>query len=677
MADIVSKYACEPCRASKLGCDKSRPQCMRCLRKGYPCSYAKQRAPRGSRTSAAYHKPELVIKAKIPPPSPLVLGVSPAADARNAPLVRKRNRVPIACARCRSFKVGCDRQEPCGRCLKADRGPECHYPSDSPSADAPAESKPVIPPYHQTFHSGIHWSFLVGNIENLIKHRRWPSNHHHAEHEQLFSSADNFFGSRTSALNTTRRTLLSYLPPVDIANSLIDSYLNIIEPAHEILHVPTFKTQLEAFWDRPSTADDAWLAQLFAVLALGCQLQHHSTLFGHNLDSTLTSLLFDAARAFLQRTPFMIRPDITSIRTLCLLVIFRQTNGVVCLESAALWPVTGLIVRLAITMGLHLAVPVCGADPGEPPTSTSKLWAAVILLDLRQSLAAGVPVIPPSGDLIAQPLFGAVEFAAGEHNTGDLFFPAMIYDTLPQIYKILELATSAQITLSYTLVSAYDRQIKSLLKHYHRCFSSSSSSPKNRFQWTMINVFFRRVLLALHSRLYQEPDAATRYPVSYWSSLECSLALLSEQRELWETTTPTTSPSQQQSASSSRGAALFFTHVHQQSFFLAALTICFHLVRVGSPLVSPDLHRDEGDRHKCQGQARRTILELLTSCRDIWGLERGGSSCHRSAFHMVDSLLGMLEASESEEGDAHRGSGGVCLGSGGAMGSCLCLAEWD
>ncbi|KAL3456541.1 hypothetical protein BJX64DRAFT_281298 [Aspergillus heterothallicus] len=600
MTEKVSAFACEPCRASKVGCDKARPQCIRCLRRGQPCSYTKSKSqPRARRPPQ--HKSERKCK----------------KDAS----LDLRLGIPIACVRCRRLKVRCDRKDPCGRCVRSDRGHECEFPADSSAADVSSQSKVVIPLYKQTFHSEIHWSALVGNIENLLKHRRWPDHHHHVEQEQQFSSSDNFFGNNTSLANATRRTLLSHLPPRDIADSFIDSYLDIVEPAHALLHVPTFKSELEAFWDKQSSADDAWLSQLFAILALGCQLHHQSILSRTGTASTMTSLLFDTSRAFLQRTPYMVRPDMTSIRTMCLLVIFKQTTGLACLESAALWPITGLIVRLAVTMGLHLTTPICGVRSNEPAITPGRLWEAVILLDLRQSLAAGVPVIPPPGDSIAEPLFDPIIIADEPQTRKEAFpFPAIIYSTLPRIYKILELATSPQISLSYPLVASYDHQIKSLLKLYAKHFSS----PATRFQWTTVNVFFRRILLALHSRLYQEPDAATQYPVSYWSSLECSLALLSEQRSLFETTAPT-------------GASIFFTLLHQQSFFLAALTVCFHLVQANSPLVAPDQDM------KYQGHARRTILELLGSCRDIWARGKGKSACHASAFAMVDSLLGILE----------------------------------
>ncbi|KAL2816838.1 hypothetical protein BDW59DRAFT_135536 [Aspergillus cavernicola] len=620
---------------------------MRCLRKGRLCTYTLRK------TSSNHRSPAVASK------------ISTTTSTTN----RKRNRIPKACLRCRQLKVKCDRKEPCGRCIRVDGGRDCHYPTAaSPSVDGNSGQKDEsvsVPLYKQTFHSGLHWSVLVENIESLLKHRRWPGNHRqHAEQEQLFTSVDNLFGNIGPLYNATRRTLLSYIPPRDIADSFLEHYLDIIEPSHQILHVPVFKAEVESFWDKPNTVDDGWLAQFFAILALGCQL--HSTPI-HATQQTdvgiLPSRLFDAAQVFLQRTAFMIRPELTSIRTLCLFVIFKQTKGVVCIESAALWPATDLIVRLAVIMGLHLADPTQTTQPVRPVSIRNTLWAAVILLDLRQSLAAGMPVIPPSRDLIAEPLFSPEAKEPQE----DFLFPLIIYDSLPQIFGILELATSPQITLAYSLVATYDRQIRGLLKYYHKSFlsvdHSIDPSSTKRFQWTMINVFFRRVLLALHSRLYQEPQASTRYPVSYWSSLECSLALLSEQRELWDASS--------ESPRTTTSTAIFFARLFQQEFFLAAVTVCFHLVEAHSPLVSPH-------SHKFQGQARRTILDLLASCKDIWGREKEASVCHSRSFEMIDSLLQILEdGGRDDECLAMSPVGMDSCDCHSEEGSLFCLEPWE
>ncbi|KAJ5129932.1 uncharacterized protein N7515_005971 [Penicillium bovifimosum] len=51
---------------------------------------------------------------------------------------------------------------------------------------------------------GFHWSVLVENIENLLKHHRWVGIHHqHVEQEQFFSSRENFFSSSGPLYNAT------------------------------------------------------------------------------------------------------------------------------------------------------------------------------------------------------------------------------------------------------------------------------------------------------------------------------------------------------------------------------------------------------------------------------------------------------------------------------------------
>lgn len=379
--------------------------------------------------------------------------------------------------------------------------------------------------------------------------------------------------------------------------------------------------------------------------------------------------LFEAAQACLQRTPFMIRPQLTSIRALCLFVIFKQTKVMMtCVECDALWPATGLIVRHAVLLGLHSTDSAQHPqfESSETTTIRNRLWAAVILLDLRQSLAAGMPIIPPSRDLIAEPLF-TIHQQNPAADSKDLAFPLVLYDILPQVFRILELATSPQVTLAYSQVASYDRQIRALLKYYETSFLAPDHEQEHghkqdvnvnanaRFQWTMTNVFFRRVLLALHSRLYQEPNAPTRYPVSYWSSLECSIVLLSAQRELWDTSSSPRSPSV---STLEAKTAAFFARLFIQDFFLAVVTICFHLVQEQeqSPLVSVT----GGNGLWCEGHARRTILELLRSCRDIWGLEKGTSVCHGRSFRMIDSMVRFLEETKSTSGLGSRGSGSVC-----------------
>jgi len=60
---------------------------------------------------------------------------------------RQRNREPISCQPCRSRKVACDREEPCGSCVKQKTVDKCSYRKpDLPSPDSDAQRPPTTAP---------------------------------------------------------------------------------------------------------------------------------------------------------------------------------------------------------------------------------------------------------------------------------------------------------------------------------------------------------------------------------------------------------------------------------------------------------------------------------------------------------------------------------------------------
>jgi hypothetical protein len=172
MADSTSTYACIGCRASKLGCDKSRPRCMRCLRMGRQCSYTPEKrvqrgSPEGARKTCRMRKPEEGKSMGEPKSSgtrtPQVYPRVSHESWFPRLMMQRRNRVPSACARCRQSKLKCDREQPCGRCLKSNRGHDCQYVADPPMVKPESETK-LVPLYNQAYHSGFHWSVLVENV---------------------------------------------------------------------------------------------------------------------------------------------------------------------------------------------------------------------------------------------------------------------------------------------------------------------------------------------------------------------------------------------------------------------------------------------------------------------------------------------------------------------------------
>lgn len=86
-------------------------------------------------SSSALHQPPLQ-----PVPQPLP-GATPSPPPTSFPVTRKRPRTDnaeqyssrlssMACAACYRSKTACDKERPCGRCVRLGRGDQCHNRSD-------------------------------------------------------------------------------------------------------------------------------------------------------------------------------------------------------------------------------------------------------------------------------------------------------------------------------------------------------------------------------------------------------------------------------------------------------------------------------------------------------------------------------------------------------------------
>jgi hypothetical protein len=146
-------------------------------------------------------------------------------------------------------------------------------------------------------------------------------------------------------------SIISILPSRGIVECFVDNYILTFEGTHRLLHIPTFKTELARFWESPEGTEDGWIAQLFMILALGYP-------HGRREESTsLVDMFLDGAEAYLSRTPFLHKPSITTLRTMCMMAIAKNIDIVSIDDSDARWSFVGLILRLAMVAGLH-------RDPG-------------------------------------------------------------------------------------------------------------------------------------------------------------------------------------------------------------------------------------------------------------------------------------------------------------------------
>ncbi|KAF4968698.1 hypothetical protein FSARC_3984 [Fusarium sarcochroum] len=194
----------------------------------------------------------------------------------------KRNRATVSCSTCRTSKLKCDKQHPCGTCQKRGQEDSCRFEPTSKQASSSLArsgegrignelkqmqnvlqsllSQPsqdlAASPYSQLFES-------VNRIQNAIKSDNTPEAVTAPVTQQ---HPDVVFGFLSKA---TLADISVALPPRQVADRTVSTYFNAKHIAVPFIHTHQFRRQYEAFWSNPASTNLLWVSILFSVLAIG------------------------------------------------------------------------------------------------------------------------------------------------------------------------------------------------------------------------------------------------------------------------------------------------------------------------------------------------------------------------------------------------------------------------
>lgn len=412
--------------------------------------------------------------------------------------------------------------------------------------------------------------------------------------------------------------------------------MKTIEQTYYIVDEVAYEQELRAFWMPGSVAQEDWLGVHFLILSLGCQAyNHYAHENGEDVYPSLPARLLSGAEMCLKRTPFLFRPSLNVIKMLSLMVIAKQIYAMSCHQADTCWHLTGMLIRLAASMGLHTGLAVSDNPTPYEEKMKRRTWTLAVYMEMRQSLVCGMPLLLRSADIAAllkKEAFIIPNSNAMSGRTCVTPETSLLEDTFASsgrlIAKAMELATCVEDTVTYEEVVEVDAALREQLKRPEtgliRLHFSTGSVGSIDLETCMVDIFCRQTLMALHARFALQDHSSTRYPISYLSSLESALSILSQQRNLCEA----------EPSAPSAWIGGFFRH----EFFTAAMTVCFHLVRGNDMMSMPD----------GSGQPQEIMLDALQSCRDVWSRERNHSVCNANAFNIVNRLVGSLRQSSEK-----------------------------
>jgi hypothetical protein len=399
-------------------------------------------------------------------------------------------------------------------------------------------------------------------------------------------------------------SIISILPSRDIVESFVDNYILTFEGTHRLLHIPTFKTELARFWEVPQGVEDDWLAQLFIILALGCPRGRREE------DASLVDMFLDGAETYLSRTPFLYKPNMTTLRTMCMMVIAKHIDIVSIDDSDAGWSFLGLILRLAMASGLHRDPGYLDGMPMLERQMRKSVWTTVVFLNIQNSFESGMPLLLKSSDFDSPPpdnlndddisnLIGHVEPRSPDEFT-DSTYQSLLARSFPIAFEVISLVNSPAGTMDWSKVLDLNTKVRALLREADRLFNRAEDNGLEHARWivlqkTSAEMYYRRMLLALHRQYTQIPNAVELHPESYWGSLECSFAMIILQQKLDE--------------DSNDGSLVWFAELFKGEFFISALYVALGLWR-------NDFNAQRNDLFQLPEKQTATIA--LKSCLDIW-----------------------------------------------------------
>ncbi|KAI0015807.1 hypothetical protein F4780DRAFT_44086 [Xylariomycetidae sp. FL0641] len=217
------------------------------------------------------------------------------------------------------------------------------------------------------------------------------------EHRRVTTPIAVFVDSMTPI----HKRMADILPEKPVCDLLVRVYLKGSESIYRIVHIPTFMNQYENYWEGKQLPE-AFLPQLLSILCLGYRFigagkgKFQNDREGIHIPTacSLVRLWLDSLRG----------KQLVEFSTLQTEVIHILAQRMIKSQNQETWTGLGLIVRMAMTMGLH-------RDPGEFPQKISpfwaeqrrKLWHTILELDVHVSMQCNLPSCIREGDWTCQP----------------------------------------------------------------------------------------------------------------------------------------------------------------------------------------------------------------------------------------------------------------------------------
>ncbi|KAL3477446.1 fungal-specific transcription factor domain-containing protein [Aspergillus californicus] len=438
--------ACDECRSRKIRCDGAKPICEPCARRdhGVQCKYTgepeKKRAQQKYINNLETRLKHLEAPGYIPGYAELsqwrsqaAVSASDSFPAQPSPLHYPPPRASIAASSDHGSPV-------CGICRNT-QGTSCVHKQTRPSTSGHditgvnAMMGAIEEPPTQGFFGSSSAASFMRQIKTAVDRRVSSPDQH---------TSESVLGARpSSSLMSTHKekqtAVQDYvLPPRKTADSLMDVYWSYVFPLYPLVDSIRLREDYKQIWTgEPLQSDENMLmCTLNVIFALACQLA----------DFISPEEREPSAAAFFSRAKDLLHFNLwdtgsaSLIQCLLLMAQYLQSTD----SAHQCWIVTGLAIRNAQSMGLHLPQNIARLQNPQEHQLARKIWHGCVLMDRVISMTFGRPAMISKGSCGAVPLPATVDeeyiaSARGVEATQPADQPSMMafYAKSLELYEIL------------------------------------------------------------------------------------------------------------------------------------------------------------------------------------------------------------------------------------------------
>ncbi|XXG97817.1 hypothetical protein Hte_004131 [Hypoxylon texense] len=575
--------SCLECRKRKLKCDRTSP-CSQCQKAQRACRYAAEGEAVSLSDGSDAEVPERTVKRSRPVANqePAQRGTNYAAVLEDhAARLERLEKQLLGSGSSIAESSGTPAQRPAAssltiRGLTVKGGLRTRFFGQSSTrvlVNLFDEAKEFM--FSRNKSSDIRELFL--NIQKIHKALQ-------DEHRKATAPITVFVDSMTPI----QKRMADVLPSRAVCDTLLNIYLSGSETIYRVLHTPSFMGQYIGYWEG-NPQPDAFLPQLLSILCVGYRFlgagkgQYHDREGIHiPTASSLVRTWLDGLRG----------KQLVEFSTLQAELLQLMAQRMINPQNQESWTHLGLIVRMAMTMGLH-------RDPSEFAHKISpfwaeqrrKLWYTMLELDIHMSMQCNLPCCIREGDFTCLPprnlndedIYPNIEQLPPSKPIDqytDSRIQVFAASTISMRLKVVELINRTDSLQDYQQVLEIGNELERVfedVRYITPPATHSNDRKEYRRKWLsriVLDMHCRRPILALYRPFaLSSPDAPQQIMTGY---LRSSMILLSYLDEL-----DPTSPDYQH-----------IWHMHQlvlkQDILQAAFSVCYYMKQINNGSTATD-----------------------------------------------------------------------------------------